>query len=87
VLVVLDTNVLLSALRSEGSPPAEILDAWRARRFRLATSGEQVDELRRAAGYPKLKPYLPRRAVGRIVNELRSAEVVLKRLRRARPWR
>jgi putative PIN family toxin of toxin-antitoxin system len=82
VLVVLDTNVLLSALRSEGSPPAEVLDAWRARRFRLVTSKEQIDEFRRAASYPKLKPYLPRRAIGRIVNQLGAAEVVLRRLRR-----
>ena len=83
MLVVLDTNVLLRALRSEGSPRAQILEAWRARRFRLATSREQIDEFRRAASYPKLRPYLPRRAVGRIVNELGAADVMLKRLRRA----
>jgi putative PIN family toxin of toxin-antitoxin system len=83
VLVVLDTNVLLSGLLGDGGPPAQILDAWRARRFRLVTSREQIDEFRRAANYPKLKPYLPRRAVGGIINQLRAAEVMLKRLRRA----
>ena len=83
MLVVLDTNVLLSALRADRSPPAAILDAWRAGRFLLVTSLEQIEEFKRAAGYPKLRPYLPRRAVGRVVNELRSAELVLERLRRA----
>ncbi len=82
MLVVLDTNVLLSALRSGKGPPGQILDAWRERRFDLATSVEQIAEFKRAAGYPKLRPYLPRGAIGRVVNELRSAEVLLERLRR-----
>lgn len=83
MLVVLDTNVLLSALRAERSQPAAILDAWRTGLYSLVTSSEQIEEFKRAARYPKLRPYLPRRAVGRVVNELRSAEVLLERLRRA----
>ena len=83
MLVILDTNVLLSALRGEGSPPARILDAWRNRRFGLVTSREQIEEFRRAARYPKLVSHLPRGAVGRVVNELRLAEVFLRRLKRA----
>ena len=83
MLAVLDTNVLLSALYAAGSPPATILDAWRERRFALVTSVEQIEEFKRASRYPQLRPYLPRRAVGRIVNELRAAEVLLERLRRA----
>jgi putative PIN family toxin of toxin-antitoxin system len=82
VLAVLDTNVLLSALWSGSTPPARILDAWRDRRFDLATSVEQIAEFKRAARYPKLARHLPRGAIGRVVNELRSAEVVLQRLRR-----
>jgi len=83
VRVVLDTNVLLSGLRTGDSPPALIVDAWRAGRFDLVTSVEQIAEFKRAASYPKLRAVLPRAAIGRIVNRLRTAEVVLKRLRRA----
>ena len=83
MLVILDTNVLLSALHAGSGPPAKILDAWRDGRFGLATSSEQIEEFRRAARYPKLLPYLPRGAVGRMVNDLRAAEVLLERLRRA----
>lgn len=83
MLVVLDSNVLLSALRSERSAPAMILDAWRAGRFELVTSREQIAEFKRAAHYAKLRPYLPRRAVGRVVNELHAADLLLERLRRA----
>jgi len=83
VLVILDTNVLLSALRTQSSPPAKILDAWSKKHFRLVTSAEQIEEFKRAARYPKLLAYLPRGAIGRMVNELRSADVLLERLRRA----
>jgi hypothetical protein len=82
VLVVLDTNVLLSGLRAGRSPPAQIVDAWRNGRFGLVTSLEQIEEFKRAARYPKLRPFLSRGAIGRVVNELRSAEVLLERLRR-----
>ena len=80
MLVVLDTNVLLSALRAERSPPAAVIDAWIGGRFRLVTSLAQIAEFKRAARYPKLRPYIPRGSVGRLVNGLRSAQVVLKRL-------
>ena len=83
MLVILDTNVLLSALRAERSPPAAILDAWRTGRFSLVTSAEQIDEFKRAAGYAQLRPYLSRRAIGQVVNELRAAELLLERLRRS----
>ena len=83
MLVVLDTNVLLSALRSDTGAPAGILDAWSRGVFRLATSREQIEEFKRAARYPKLRDVLPRAEVGRLVNQLRGAEVVLERLRRA----
>ena len=83
MLVILDTNVLLNGLRAGPSPPAEIVDAWRDGRFGLVTSVEQIEEFRRAARYPQLASWLPRGAVGRVINGLRSAEVVLERLRRA----
>jgi len=49
VLVILDTNVLLSALRAGRSPPADIVDAWGKGHFRLVTSTEQIEEFKRAA--------------------------------------
>jgi hypothetical protein len=82
VLAVLDTNVLLSGLRTETSAPALILNSWIAGTFRIATSAEQVEEFKRAARYPKLRRTLPRAAVGKLVNRLYAAEVVLERLRR-----
>ena len=78
--VVLDTNIFLSALLSERGPPAAIVDAWRAGRFKLVSSLDQISEFKRATRYPRLRPYLTRGAVGLAVNGLRAAEVLLKRL-------
>mgnify|MGYP000964090029 CR=1 FL=1 len=58
--VVLDTNVLLSALISPYGPPDVIYCAWRAARFEVVTSTTQLDELRRASRYPKFKAVLQR---------------------------
>jgi uncharacterized protein len=77
--VVLDTNVLLSALISPHGAPDLIYKAWRAARFELVTSVVQLDELRRASRYPKLKAILPAHRIGAMVNNMQNA-IVLERL-------
>lgn len=77
--VVLDTNVLLSALISPHGAPALIYRAWRAARFRLVTSLAQLDELRRASRYAKFKSILRPHLVGTMINNMRHA-IVLERL-------
>ncbi len=74
--VVLDTNILFSALISKNGPPARIFAAWRASRFELVTCEIQFDEIRRVGRYPKFKASLPRHRVGRMVNELHDALMV-----------
>jgi len=74
--VILDTNVLLGALISPHGAPDAIYRAWRAARFDLLTAAEQLDELRRASRYPKLKALLPAHRVGAMVNNLQRATVV-----------
>ncbi len=77
--VVLDTNVLLSALLSPRGYPDTIYKAWRAARFVVVTSSTQLDELRRASRYPKFKSVLQPHHVGVMVNNLQRA-MVLDRL-------
>lgn len=54
VRVVLDVNVLISALLSPSGSPARLLLAWQAGRFELIVSPMLLAELRRALAYPKL---------------------------------
>ena len=77
--VVLDTNVLLSALLSPRGYPDTIYRAWRAARFEVVSSTVQLDELRRASRYPKFKAVLQPHHVGVMVHNLQRA-VVLERL-------
>ncbi|MCW5223655.1 putative toxin-antitoxin system toxin component, PIN family (plasmid) [Verminephrobacter aporrectodeae subsp. tuberculatae] len=71
--VVLDTNVLLSALLSPHGWPDTIYRAWQKDRFDLVTSAAQIDELRRASRYAKFKDVLQPYRVGTMVNNMRRS--------------
>ena len=70
--VVLDTNILVSALLLQQGHPAEIYSAWQEGNFTLLTCAEQLDELRQTLRKPaiaeRIKPY----KAGRLVNELKG---------------
>lgn len=74
--VVLDTNVLLSALLSPHGWPDAIYRAWQKDRFDLVTSAAQIDELRRASRYAKFKDVLQPHRVGTMVNNMRFSIVL-----------
>jgi putative PIN family toxin of toxin-antitoxin system len=74
--VVLDTNILFSALISPHGPPEAIYRAWRQARFHLVTSRQQLDEIRRASRYPKFQAILQPARVGVMVNNLQRALVL-----------
>jgi putative PIN family toxin of toxin-antitoxin system len=50
--VILDTNILLSALLSPMGVPAQLLDAWERKKLTLVACGELIAELRDVAGRP-----------------------------------
>jgi uncharacterized protein len=77
--VVLDTNILFSALISPYGAPDKIYRAWRSARFEVVTSHEQLEEIRRASRYPKFQDVLQPTKMGTMVNNLQRA-VVLERL-------
>ena len=72
--VVLDTNVLISALISPHNPPDLILQSWLAGEFELLTSEDQLEEIRRVSRYSRLQPHL----VGLIINRMRSLATLVK---------
>jgi putative PIN family toxin of toxin-antitoxin system len=78
--VVLDTNILISALLVEPSPPAKLITLWRAGRFSLLTAAPQLDELLRVTRYPRIRERLTPALAGRLINELRHLAIVVDRL-------
>lgn len=74
--VILDSNILLSALISPHGFPDVIYRAWRAARFELVTSRHQLEEIRRASRYPRLQAVLQPARVGAMINNLQRAVVL-----------
>ncbi|MBM3755726.1 MAG: putative toxin-antitoxin system toxin component, PIN family [Acidobacteria bacterium] len=78
--VVLDTNVLLSALISPVSPSAEIYALWIDRRITVLSAPEQLDKVMRVTRYPRIRALLHPSLAGRLVNRLRDVAVLVEPL-------
>lgn len=75
--VVLDTNILVSALLLQTGHPAAIYHAWLEGRFTLLSCVEQLDELRATLRKPALVERIRPHRAGRLVNELKKlAEMI-----------
>jgi putative PIN family toxin of toxin-antitoxin system len=74
--MVLDTNVLVSALINPGGLPDRLVQSWEADEFMLVTSSEQLDEIERVFAYEKLKRFIrPEQAARLLANLRRLAEM------------
>jgi hypothetical protein len=85
--VVLDTNILVSALISSAGHPAAIYDAWEDGKFTLLTCAEQLDELRATLQKPRIAELIKPHRAGRLVNQIKElAEEIssLPRVKRSR---
>ena len=84
--VVLDTNVLISALIAPTGNPAAIYRAWREGYFTLLTCAEHLDEIRATLRKPalaeRIKPYKAGALVNQM-NELAEDIAPLPRVRRS----
>jgi len=60
MVIVLDTNVIVSGLLSPSGPPAEIINHWETDRFEVVTSSPLLNELERVLHYPRVQRYLKR---------------------------
>jgi hypothetical protein len=80
--VVLDTNILVSALLVQMGHPSTIYRAWHEGRFTLLTCVEQLDELRVALHKPTLAARIKPYKAGRLVNELKELSEIVGSLPR-----
>ena len=84
--VVLDTNILVSALIAPAGNPAAIYNAWEQGNFTLLTCTEHLDELRATLQRPRVANLIKPYRAGRLVNQIKKlAEEVcqLPRLKRS----
>jgi hypothetical protein len=74
--VVLDTNILVSALIAPAGKPAAIYSAWVEGKFTLLTCSAHLDELLATLEKPRVAELVKPYQAGRLVNQIkRLAEV------------
>jgi putative PIN family toxin of toxin-antitoxin system len=82
--VILDTNVLLSALIRRDGVPGRVLEAWFDDRFVLITHELQLEELRAVTRRQQIRVLIRPSEAGRLVNQLRANAELITRLPRTR---
>ena len=70
--VVLDTNIIVSALIAPAGKPAAIIDAWLDGKFTLLTCAAHVDELRATLQKPRVAELVKPHKAGRLVNQVKK---------------
>lgn len=74
--VICDTNVLISALISDKSPPAAVLQHWRKGRFELLASLDLFEEIHRISRTARIRARVKPSMIGTLVNEVRFNAVM-----------
>ena len=70
--VVIDTNILVSALIVPAGKPAAIIDAWLDGKFTLLTCATHLDELRATLHKPRVAALIRPYKAGRLVNQVKK---------------
>ena len=76
--IVLDTNVLVSALITQGTSPDQLYQAWIRNEIELITSEAQIDELADVLSRPKLRKYVGPSDAAELVSDIRLRAIVIR---------
>lgn len=75
MLVLLDSNIFISALLAPRGAPAAIYEAWLQKSFRVLSCQWQIDEIRLACRNPKFHGRLQPHQIGTMLNYLYGATI------------
>jgi len=70
--VVIDINILVSALIIPTGKPAAVIRMWLDGKFRLLTCATHVNELRATLNKPRVADLIAPHKAGRLVNQVRK---------------
>ena len=79
VRIILDTNVVLSALIKVDSKPYKVVQAWLDGRFELVSSAAQLEEIARVSRYSQVRRFIEPAEVGWLVNRIRDRALLVER--------
>ena len=75
--LVLDTNILISALLTKNTPPDQLYQAWVQGLFDLVSSDWQLKKLKRVLGYAKLRPFIRKHEADLLMENLDSIAILV----------
>ena len=75
--VVLDTNILIGALITKGTPPDSLYQAWLRGDIELVTSTAQLTEIDNGLSRPRLQKYVDADEAPVIVQDMGTRALVL----------
>lgn len=76
--IVLDTNILIAALITKGTPPDRLYQAWLRGQIEVVTSTAQLAEIAAVLARPRLQKYLHADEAAAIVESLDTRAVILR---------
>ena len=76
--IVLDTNILVSALITKGTPPDQIYQAWLRNEVELVTSTAQIEEVADVLGRPRMRRYVDADEAAQMVAAIHQRVTVLR---------
>ena len=76
--IVLDTNILVSALITKGTPPDQIYQAWLRNEVELVTSTAQIDEVTDVLARPRMRRYVDPDEGAQMVAAIHQRATVLR---------
>ena len=82
--VVLDTNILVSALITKGTPPDQLYRAWLRNELELVTSAAQIDEVTDVLARPRLRRYVDSDEAAQMIAAIHQHATVLSEVPVAR---
>ena len=77
VRVVLDTNILIGALITKGTPPDRLYQAWLRGEIELVTSTTQIAEMADVLARPRLQRFLDADEAKAIVENIGTRALIL----------
>ena len=78
--LVLDTNILISALLTKKTPPDQLYQHWVNGLFDVVSSDWQLDELKRVLGYKKLRPFILESEASLLIENMDSIAIMVSDL-------
>ena len=74
--IVLDTNILISALITKGTPPDQLYQAWLRGEIELVTSTAQMAEVADVLARPRLRKFLDAGEAAAIVENIDTRALI-----------